>query len=79
MQLLLIIACITQAIGAYKMYVNSPINKPGASFIISDNPDYQTPLDKNKKLKTGFGIFFIGLLVQIGLMAIQIIYEHCKQ
>jgi hypothetical protein len=77
-QLLLILACIIQAYGAYKMYVNSPINKPEASFITAGNPDYQTPLDKNKELKTGFCIFFIGLLIQIVLMTIQYILILCK-
>lgn len=77
-QLLLILACVIQAYGAYKMYVNSPINKPEGSYIGPNNPDYQTPLNRNKELKTGFCIFFIGLLIQIVLMTIQYILILCK-
>lgn len=49
-KILLIIDCIIQAIGAYRMYVNSPINKTDSALIFAD-VNYNTPNEKKQTAK----------------------------
>lgn len=71
--LLQTISCIIQAYGAYTMYQNSPLNKPeGAWMGPNTGSDLEQVAKSNKNLKQGFGILFVGLLLQIAFSIISI-------